>query len=167
MWKIYSKISFQLNYILIALLLTFSACSIKNYEKTQSKIITIKTPQIKFSDVGYVRNSDDSVELELFIAGRVFRKISINYLICLDEGCTSKAAFNEAYLNKSYPDKLLQNIILGRAIYEKRNLLKNADGFTQEIKTQQVDINYRVTQKEIYFKDKQNNILFKIKDLNQ
>ena len=154
-----------MKYILVFMLLIFSACSIKHYEHVSTKIVTIKTPTLKFSDIGYLRNLDDAVELELFIAGHVFKKIDINHLICVsDEGCMSKDAFNAEYLSKNYPTEMLQNILLGRKIFQGKNLEKTASGFTQNILTQELDITYKVEQKEIYFKDRANHILFRIKD---
>jgi len=155
-----------MKYILLTFTLLFSACSIKNYEHTQSKIIIIKSPQLKFADLGYIRHSGDAVELELFVAGRSVKKIAINYLICVDEGCMSRSAFNSEYLNAEYPTSLLQNILLSAPIYESQSLLKTDDGFEQKIKTNNVDITYRVNSHQTYFKDKQNKILFKIKDIN-
>ena len=145
-------------------MLLLNACSIKNYEQTQSKIIIIKSPQLKFADLGYVRNSDKAIEIELFIAGKSVKKISINHLVCVDEGCMSKSAFNEEYLNAAYPNDLLQNIILGRKIYAGENSVNIDDGFAQKIQTQDVDINYSVTSHVISFKDRKNQIIFKIKD---
>ena len=153
-----------MKYVLVVLTLLLSACSIKNYEQTQAKIIIIKSPQLKFADLGYIRNSDDSVELELFIAGKSVKKLAINYLVCVDEGCMSRSSFNSQYLNATYPDSLLQNILLGREIYNGKNRLKTNDGFSQQIKTNDVEINYRVNSHEIFFKDKKNRIIFKIKD---
>ena len=150
--------------ILLVFMLLFSACSIKNYEQTQSKIIIIKSQKLKFADLGYVRNSDKAIELELFIAGKAIKKIAINHLVCVDEGCMSKSVFNEEYLNVAYPSDLLQNIILGRKIYAGQNSIKTADGFEQKIQTQDVDIEYRVTSNIISFKDRKNQIIFKIKD---
>ena len=150
--------------IVVVFMLFFSACSIKNYKQTQSKLIIIKSPQLKFADLGYVRNSDKAIELELFIAGKSVKKIAINHLICVDEGCMSKSTFNEEYLNAAYPSDLLQNIILGRKIYAGRNSIKTADGFEQRIQTQDVDIEYSVTSSIISFKDRKNQIIFKIKD---
>ena len=143
----------------------FSACSIKNYEHTDTKIVIIKSPKIKFSDIGYVRHTSDAIELELFIAGHVFQKIHINHMICMNEGCMSKSSFNEDYLNESYPTTLLQNIILGHKIYGGKNLLKTDDGFKQLIKNSDVNIKYRVNSQEIFFKDSKNHIIIKMKDI--
>ena len=154
-----------MKYLFVALFLFLSACSIKNYEHTETKIVTIKTPKIKFSDIGYLRHTKDALELELFIAGHVFKKITINHLICVsDEGCMSKEGFNSEYLHSAYPQNLLQNILLGHKIFGGKNLIKNTSGFSQKILTQDIDIRYIVKPKAIYFKDRKNHILFKIKD---
>ena len=132
--------------------LLFSACSIKNYEQTQTKIIIIKSPKIKFADIGYIRNSQKAIELELFIAGQAVEKITINYLICTSQGCMSKSSFNKEYLNVAYPTEIMQNILLGSEIYEGQNRLKTDDGFIQEIKTNSVDIKYSVNSHQIFLK---------------
>jgi hypothetical protein len=149
----------------LTLILFFSACSFKNYEQTQSKIIIIKSPKLKFADLGYIRNTKDSIELELFVAGNSVKKIRINYLVCVDEGCMSRSSFNAEYLNAAYPKTLLQNILLGLPIYDKKGMFKNREGFEQIIKTNDVNIKYRVNAQEIFFKDKKNRIIFKIKEL--
>ena len=153
-----------MKYVLLTFIFFFSACSVKNYEITQTKIIIIKSPKIKFSDLGYVRNSDKKIELELFIAGNSIEKITVNHLICTSEGCMSKSGFNEDYLNASYPDDILQNILLAKPIYDGESLQKTADGFEQHVKNQHVDISYRVDSHVTFFKDRQNNIIFKIRD---
>jgi len=153
-----------MKYIFLIFILIFSACSVKNYEHTSSKIIIIKSPKLKFADLGYIRNSDKSLELELFVAGKAIEKISVNHLICTSEGCMSKSGFNEDYLSAHYPDDILQDILLGHPIYGALNRVQTADGFDQSIITRHVEITYRVNPHAIYFKDKKNNILFKIKD---
>ena len=165
MWKIYTKIGTLSKFSLLAFALFFSACSIKNYERTQSKIIIIKSPKIKFADVGYVRNSDKAVELELFLAGQAIEKISINHLVCVSDGCMSKSGFNADYLNASYPDEILQNILLGRSVYDGKNKTLTQNGFEQRIQNSKVDIRYVVDQNQIFFKDKKNSIIIKIKDV--
>ncbi|MCK9473072.1 hypothetical protein [Sulfurimonas sp.] len=156
-----------MQYILLIFTLFFSACSIKNYEHTQTKIITIKSPKIKFYDVGYLRNSDKAIELELFIAGKSIEKIAINHLICVSDGCMSKSGFNKEYLNSAYPDDILKNILLSHAIYGGANLSKTKNGFTQDIEDKDVDIIYRVESNGVFFKDRKNSIIFNIKDLDE
>ena len=155
-----------MNYILLTIILLFSACSVKNYEHTQSKLIIIKSPKIKFADLGYIRNSDKAVELELFVAGKVIEKISVNHLVCVSDGCMSKSGFNRDYLNAAYPETLFQNVLLGHKIYAGKNAVKMQDGFEQNIEDENVNITYRVSSNRIFFKDRKNNIIFKIKDVN-
>ncbi len=156
-----------MKYIALILALFLSACSTKTYERTQTKIITIKSPKIKFSDAGYLRNSDKTIELELFMAGRSIEKISVNHMICTSEGCMSKSGFNKDYLHSSYPDDTMQNMLLSRAIYDGKNVTKTADGFEQKIKSSQVDIIYRVDSHGVFFKDRANGIIFSIKDIDE
>jgi hypothetical protein len=156
-----------MKYLLIVVVLFFSACSIKNYEFTQTKIITIKSPKLKFADIGYLRNSSSSIELELFVAGKAIEKISVNHLICVSKGCMSKSGFNRDYLNENYPDNILQNILLGNTIYDGLNRVQTQNGFEQSINNEHVQITYRVNPHAIYFKDKKNNIIFKIKDMER
>ena len=155
-----------MKYLTALLILFFSACSIKNYEHSEAKIVTIKSPKIKFSDIGYVRHTDDAIELELFEAGHVFQRIHINSMICVEDGCMAKRSFNKEYLNAAYPDDILQNVILGRPIYAKENLVKTNEGFVQKIHNENVDIKYRVTAYERFFKDRKNHIIIKIRDTN-
>lgn len=153
-----------MKYILLIFTLIFSACSVKNYDTTETKIIIIKSPKLKFADVGYIRNSSKNIELELFVAGQAIEKFSVNHLVCTSDGCISKSGFNKDYLHTSYPDELLQNILLGKAIYGGKNRIQTKSGFTQKIRNPDVDIVYSVDNKMISFKDKRNKIIFKIKD---
>lgn len=155
-----------MKYLLIIFIFLFTACSIKNYENTQTKIIIIKSSKIKFADIGYIRNSDNAIELELFIAGSPVEKITINSLICTNEGCMSKNRFNEDYLHHSYPDDIMQNILLGNEIFSAKNKVKTDSSFEQKIKSRHVDIIYKVTPHAILFKDRKNKIIFKIKDID-
>jgi hypothetical protein len=156
-----------MRYFLAVCLLVFSACSIKNYEHTKTKIITIKSPKIRFADIGYIRNSGKSIELELFVAGKAIEKIAINHLVCTNDGCMSKKGFNEEYLNAAYPDDILQNILLGRKIYDGRNLVITKYGFRQKIKTENVDLFYKAERGVVYFKDRKNKIILKFKDTDE
>lgn len=76
----------------------------------------------------------------------------------------SKSAFNAEYLSAEYPSDTLESILLGRAIFAKEGYKKSDDGFEQRFISADVNIEYRVTSQEIYFKDKQNSIIIKIKE---
>ena len=154
-----------MKYIFLTFLLLFSGCSIKNYEQTQTKIIIIKSTKIKFADIGYLRNSEKSIELEMFVAGHAVEKISINHLICVSEGCMSKSGFNQEYLHHSYPDDILQDIFLGSKIYDGIQSVQTSDGFEQNIVDADVNIKYSVDSESIFFKDRKNKIIIKIKDI--
>lgn len=156
-----------MKYILLLLtpfVFLFHGCSVKNYEHVQPKIFIIKSPKLKFADLGYLRNTGKSIELELFVAGNSVEKITINKLICVSKGCMSKSGFNSEYLNASYPHDMLQNILLGEPIYDGQNKTITHEGFEQEIENKDVDIVYRVIKGAAFFKDRKNNISFKHKD---
>ena len=99
------------------------------------------------------------------MAGSSVEKISIDHLICVANGCMNKSGFNQDYLHPSYPNDILQNILLGKRIFNGKNLTKTHNGFNQKIKNNYYDIVYKVDEKQIFFKDKKNKIIFKIKDM--
>ena len=76
----------------------------------------------------------------------------------------SKNGFNEDYLNSAYPETILQNILLGHEIYDGKNRVRTDDGFEQNIEDANVNIVYKVSSNVIFFKDRKNKIIFKIKD---
>ena len=152
----------------IALLVTaflFAGCSVKNYEMNESRLIVIKSPQIKYADLGYIRGHGNSLKIELYEMGNVVKSIEISNFICVDDGCMLKSVFNKKYLNSNYPSDILEDVILGHAIYNGKNLKKLYDGYVQDIKDEDVDIHYEVNSKSIRFKDNKNAILVKISSL--
>ena len=153
--------------IFFGLLLFLGGCSIRQYETSEPKLITLKMPKLKFSDTGYIRSVGDAVEMELFSAGRAAGRIEINRLVCVDDkGCLSKSAFNAKYLNMYYPDMIMQHILQGKPIFKRQSLHRNKIGFEQHIKNRDADIIYRVDGSQIYFKDRLNGILIKIRKIS-
>ncbi|MDF1882152.1 hypothetical protein JHD50_12730 [Sulfurimonas sp. MAG313] len=141
------------------------ACAPKTYKHNEARFIFLKTPQIKFADLGYIRHTKDEVKVELFSVGQLVQSIEINTLICVDEGCISKSSFNEDYLCKYYPDNLLRNVLLGKPIFSKVSLQRTKTGFIQKLKSDRYNIVYKVDNKNISFKDKQNHFLIKIETI--
>ena len=154
-----------MKYLLLLITLFFVACSTHTYEK-QSKMVILKTPKIKFADVAYISRGDDAVVLDLYVAGKALKNISIDGMVCVDgEGCMQKSSFNDEYLCSGYPADLLKNVLLGKPIYGGENIERSSGEFSQSIKNAEVNIRYIVNAHRIYFKDKTNNILISIKDI--
>ena len=141
----------------------FLGCAPKTYEINESRLITIKTPKLKFSDLGYIRRNADEVRADLFVAGTLVQSIEIKTLVCVNEGCTTKSSFNEEYLNSAYPDDLMLNVLLARPIFEKAFMKSTDSGLTQELKSDEYNIIYKIENGNIYFKDRKNKILIKIR----
>jgi len=157
----------NIKYLFIILILFFTACSTKEYKHIEPKIFILKTTKLKFADLAYLRHSGDTIELELFVAGKAMKRIYINNLLCIDEGCMRKSSFNKEYLYKEYPVELFEHVILGKKIYKGINLVYLNGGFEQKIESKDVAIMYRVDTKGVYFRDRKNNILIKLKDVKQ
>ena len=150
----------------IFLVLVFIGCSTKVFEKKESKIVVIKTPSFRFSDIGYLKRNSDEVVLELFSSGIAVERFEVKNLICTKKGCITKSGFNEDYLVRYYPSSLILDILLQKPIYDGENLKKTKDGFIQKIQTANVDIIYKVKKDQVFFKDRKNNIIIKLKDID-
>jgi len=122
----------------------------------------LKTPMIKYADLGYIRSSSDEVRADLFVVGQLVQSIEISRLVCVHEGCLSKSAFNKDYLHPSYPDELIVNVLLGRPIFKKASLQMTPKGFIQELISDEYNIVYKVEDGDIIFNDKQNRLKIKI-----
>ena len=154
--------SIQTFFILWASLFVLGGCTAKQYTKNESSLIVIKTPQIKFADLGYIRKNSDEVRVDLFTAGQLMQSIEIDNMVCVDAGCMSKSSFNADYLHPSYPDELLLDVLLARPIFEKASMEKTESGFIQRLKSTEYNIIYTIENGDVYFKDKQNGFLIKI-----
>jgi len=152
----------QIFCILWVNLFILTGCAPKSYEKNESRLIVLKTPKIKYADLGYIRSNPNEVRADLFVVGSLVQSIEISTLVCVNEGCLSKSAFNEDYLHASYPDELILNVLLGRPIFEKASLEVKNKGFIQELKSPDYNIVYKVLDGDISFKDSKNRLKIKI-----
>lgn len=144
-------------------LLLLGGCAMQRPELSQAYVVVFKTPKWRFADTGYIRTGDHLAELEVFEAGQRILRLQIEALVCVEgEGCITKAAFNEEYLNSAYPDNLLYHLLRGEPIVDAKALVRTDAGFEQRFE----GITYRVSPEEIYFKDALRGILIKFKKLN-
>ncbi|CAA6809526.1 MAG: Unknown protein [uncultured Campylobacterales bacterium] len=146
--------------ILVSLISIIFLSSCAKYENTTSYKILIKAKSnLSFLDTGFVDVYSNKTVVKLFSASSVVSTITLGVSsICIDKICMPYDRFNKKFLNELYPDKLLKNIINKNPIYDKQNLIKTNNGFIQNIRLNNIEIEYKVSNKEIYFKDRLNRI---------
>ncbi len=152
--------------LLVGALLLFSACTAQP-KKEESAFIVLKTPTIKYADMGFIRTSSSKVEVEMYAAGQPLVSIEINGMnVCMSTfECMDKHDFNKKVLHASYPDMLLENVFKAKPIFNSENLEKTEDGFTQKIQKKGLyDITYTVVSGERKFRDTINKILIKVRE---
>jgi len=148
-------------------LLLFNACTATKIERQESAFIVMKTKKFKYADMGFITDSKSEIEIQIYGAGQPLMKLEINGMnVCMSTfKCMEKKDFNADILTASYPDKLLENIFRAKPIFNRENLVKTNDGFSQKLTKESLyDISYRVSGKERVFRDKFNNILIKVRE---
>ena len=149
-----------------ALILLLGGCTAKHYSISSPKVITIKSPKLKFSDTGYIRYEADAVEVELFTAGVAVEKISIDDKVCVSSGCMSEETFTKEYLYEKYPRDTMRRILQGEPIFGGKGKDETCGGaLFQFIRNDDMDIMYRRKGSEIFFKDRLNGLTIKINDI--
>ncbi len=156
-----------MRYFFLIFFLTFFGCSLKKPVEYSTYLITIKSKNMRFSDIGYIKRYDNgSLEVEIYSAGTALIKLKIDGKVCSENGCLSKESFNKKFFSREYPPKLFERVLLGKPIFDSKNLIKKGDGFEQTIyKKNSYDIIYKVNSELIYFKDRFNKILIKVKKI--
>lgn len=103
-----------LNFIFISFF--FLGCSLKEPQKSQSAVILIKTPKMKFYDKGFIRQYNDRTEVQIFNAGNLILNLKIyddNICSSMFE-CMDLSEFNRIYLDKSYDNYFVRDLFLKR-----------------------------------------------------
>ncbi len=134
---------------IVFIILIFSGCYTKQPLKTQSVLVVLKTPDMKYSDMGFIKTFKDRCELEIYNFGQaiLFLKVYENKICTSDLACTSAQSFNNEHFSKAYPSSFFYEVLQGKE-------LSNMNG---------IEYTY-TTDNGIYFKDSKNNILIKIKE---
>ena len=153
--------------VVLATLSLLTACVGIKPKKEESAFIVLKTPKIRYADMGFITASPTDVKVEIYGAGQPLIKLEIGGLnICMSTfKCMDKMDFNERVLNGAYAKDLLENIFRGEPIFKSEKIEKSKDGsFSQKLTKENLyDISYSVNQKERVFRDKLNKILIKVR----
>ncbi len=147
-------------------LFLLAGCSIKRQIIFSAPYkIVIKTKDIAIADSGFVKKADGYKSIEIFTLGKLTLHVEIGNDACINGYCTDKIDFNRRFFGYQHYANLLDDILDKSQIYGGVGKIEIQGGFLQEIKTKNYDIIYRVTDKTIYFKDRMNHILIKLKKL--
>ncbi len=130
--------------------------------------IILKTKKFAFSDTGFLNKYDNLIDLEVFTMGKPVLDLRVSLDeddVCVDQLCNTKEGFNKTFLSASYPDDLIEKVLLKKPILGGKNLKKTTNGFMQKIMTKNYSIKYKIWPGHIYFKDQKNGIFIKLKRL--
>lgn len=157
---------FFLHVMVFMSLTLFSGCSIKHtITASQPYLITIKTPQMAFSDTGFLNQGAGYTQLQIFNAGTVLFNLEMSHSICLNGSCFDKIEFNKHFFGTEHYETIMEDIINKKTLYEGQSKIIHSTGFTQKIDLPTSQIEYRIEGDTRYFKDSKNGILLRLKPL--
>ena len=146
---------------LLVILLLFSGCAIKRPTISQPVAFVFKTPNLKIAATGFLYKNSH-IKLQGYSGANPIFTLLLTKRVCINDRCMSYESFNKLVLSPTYPPQLIRNILLAKPIFNGKNLQKSQRGFEQRVDS----ILYRVKDRVVYFKDKKNAILIKIKELD-
>ncbi len=114
---------------------------------------------------GFIKKDDTRLNLQLFSAGTILLDLHVEKNVCSHYICMSKENFNKEFFGIRHYEGFIDELFKLKPIYSKKNLIKSKNGFEQKIQTDEFDITYRVENGNLYFKDRKNTILIKLKEL--
>ena len=160
------KLRLKVHKILLIAILLFSGCAYKTpYTSSKPYYIVIKNSQISVADTGFIKRDDSRLNLQLFSAGTVLLDLHVEESVCLSYTCMSKESFNKEFFGIRHYKEFIDELFSFKPIFSKKNLKKLDNGFEQKIVTNSYDITYRVENGNLYFKDRTNKVLIKLKEL--
>jgi hypothetical protein len=149
-------------------MLLFLGCAPKiSYESSQAYYIMIKNSKIAIADTGFIKKNANTINLQVFSASAPLLELTISENICIGSWCQDWESFNEEFFGTSHYKTFINKLLDFQPIYNKKNMIKIANGFSQKIKTDKYDIEYRVKNDTLYFKDSKNRVLIKLKKLEK
>ena len=151
--------------LLIAILLLVGCAYKTPYKSSKPYYVVIKNSKIALADTGFIKRDDGRSNLQLFTAGTPVFDLHVKSDVCLDYICLKKENFNREFFGIMHYENFIDELFNLQPIYSKKNFKKIANGFERKIKTDSYDITYRVEGKNLYFKDRKNRILIKLKEL--
>ncbi len=136
---------FLKGFLALFLLFFLSSCAIKNENfASQSVLVLIRTKDIKINDAGFLKQTKNALNLEIYKFAKPFFVLKINDKICLNAACYEKTEFNKKFLKNAYYDELLEHILRAKPLFNAMNLERLDCGFLQKIESKTYKITYEV-----------------------
>jgi hypothetical protein len=149
-----------------AVLFAFAGC-VRPVPVSHAAVVTFKTPRFKIHDTAFVTLSGRDVAIIVYNAGTPVFEISTGSMVCINGRCLSDDEFITEYLSPHYPSRIISRIVAKEVLEMEGAVLEaRTDGFVQQIRVAgKYDIHYRVTPREVFFKDRENNIIIAIREI--
>jgi len=161
-----TKIKKGLHVMCIVALMAFGGCSVKHDIMLSSPyLITLKTPEMAFSDAGFLNQANNYTQLQIFSAGTAILNLEMQERICLDGVCLDALDFNKRFFGTEHYATLLHDIVHKKPLYEGRGYTKTDTGFSQNILLKNALITYTVEGDMRYFKEAKHGILIRLRPL--
>ena len=152
--------------LLLVIVIFLTGCAYKEpYQSSKPYYVVIKNSQMAVADTGFLKKDGPRLNLQLFSASTPILDLHVESDVCLDYACLSKKSFNTKFFGYAHYESFIDDLFNLKPIYSKKNLKNLDNGFEQKIKTDGYDITYRVDNGNLYFKDRKNRVLIKLKEL--
>ncbi|MDR1285539.1 MAG: hypothetical protein LBJ88_05010 [Campylobacteraceae bacterium] len=155
---------------LIPIALFFCACGVKQQraEISSPVKVTVKSPNIKLSGLGFYKKGGNYVNLQVFAGATATLNYESSTTICINDNCMTRGIFNDKFFTHAHYAKLIDDILAGKPIYNSQNLTKTQNGFSQNIsKNGEYDIFYKVINDNIEFEDFKNRVYVTLQKLEK
>ncbi|MDR1460031.1 MAG: hypothetical protein LBI78_00090 [Campylobacteraceae bacterium] len=155
---------------LIPIALFFCACGIKQQQTEISSPVkvTVKSPNIKLSGLGFYKKGGNYVNLQVFAGATATLNYESSTTICINDNCMTRGIFNDRFFMRAHYARLIDDILAGKPIYNSQNLTKTQNGFFQNIvKSGEYDIFYEVKNGNVEFEDFKNRVYVGLKKLEK
>lgn len=152
----------NLKYIFLILFL-LQSCAIKQpVIATKSVQVVLKTPMLRYFDVGFVNYLKNAINIELYNVSVPILELFVGKKTCINKICYDKTQFNIQFLGYKYYPDFLSDVFLKKPIYNAKNLINTQGGFKQSLHVDGVMIEYEVDKNFVKLVDKKHKNIIKI-----
>lgn len=141
------------------------SCTSNKPSVNKAFLLILKTEKFRFSDTAFIDYNSKKADIEGYFSGKVVLNLRFGSVVCVENVCMDKGEFNARYLHYTYYDNIFLDIVNKKRLEFEGSLEESKSGFVQMYKDDTKDITYKVKANEVFFRDKKNSIIIKIKEL--